>query len=104
MLVCFRLLAIPQRSYEPRQIRLFRGCAHPARWFGCPIGIDQGIQAPPAPEDGPEDREQARETVRPAVDKRQVAQQQMHQQPHPHLPAHGVGAVADEVRDIACGP
>lgn len=60
------------------------------------------MQAPPAPEDGPDDREQARETVRPAVDKRQIAQKQMHQQSHPHLPAHGVGAVAEEVRKLKC--
>ena len=95
-----RHLAVPQASCESRQIGLFRGGAEPARGVGCPIGIDQGMQAPPAPEDGPDDREQARETVRPAVDERQIAQQQMHQQSHPRLPAHGVGAVAEEVREL----
>ena len=46
------------------------------------------------------------EVLKKALDKFmqeiEIAQKQMHQQSHPHLPAHGVGAVAEEVRKLKC--
>ena len=52
---------------------------------------DPPIPALPSPAD---------KTVRPGVQKSLEAQQDIDQQGHPHLPAHGVGAVAEEIAEL----
>jgi len=93
-------MAVPQRSSESGQIGQFRRSADAAGWFGCPIVVEQLAQMPAAPKARTQHREQPGKTVRPGMQIRQITQQQMHQQSDPDLPAHGVGVVAKEVRQL----
>ena len=96
----FEHMAVPQHLAEPRQIRLFRRTPNAAGWFGCPIGFKQCGKAPPAPKHRAHNSELPLEAVLPSVHEREAAHQQVDKQPHPDLPAHGVGAVAQKVGEL----
>ena len=82
------------------QIGLF-GRAHevPAA-TGCPIAVEQAAQIQALPQRCAKQREEPSEAVAPLAQECTKAQQQIHQQRCPNLPPHGVGIVAEEVRQL----
>ena len=85
---------------ETRQPRLVQRSdhAHPPRC--CPMGFQQGQQVEPLPHRRARHREEPREAVAPVRQVRHVAQQHVNQQRRIHLPAHRVGAVAEEAGEF----
>ena len=65
--------------------------------FGCPIGFNQCRQVPSTPKRGPYDGAQALKAVIPPVHELETAHQQVYEQSSPYLPAHGIGAITEEV-------
>ena len=65
----------------------------------CPIESEQVRQMEAVP-DAADEGEQPGEAVRPVVQEGLEAQQHVEQQGDPDLPAHGVGAVAEEVAQL----
>ena len=96
----FQHVAVPQESYKPRQIGLFRGTADAPRGFGCPIGIQQIVQVKIAPQNRPQNGKESRKTVCPRRKMSEVTQKQVHQQANPYLPTDSIGAVAPKVGQL----
>lgn len=64
------------------------------------MGFEQRQQVEPLPQRRARHREEPREAVTPVRQVRQVAQQHVNQQRRIHLPAHRVGAVAEEPGEL----
>ena len=87
-------------STEFGQIGLLRRAQEPSAATGCPIGFQQAAPFRLLPERGAQQRKEPGEAVAPLTQPRTEAQQDIGQERRPHLPAHGVGAVAQEVRQL----
>lgn len=67
---------------------------------GCPIAAQQFQQVPSGPQHRAQKGKEPREAMRPVGEVTQVTQQHIDPQRHPHLPAHRVGVVAQEIRQL----
>ena len=90
----------PTVSSQAWQIGLFGRAHEVAAATGCPIAVEQAAQIQALPQRCTQQREEAGEAVAPLAQERTEAQQQIHQQRCPNLPAHGVGVVSEEVRQL----
>jgi hypothetical protein len=95
-----RSRAVPQENLYSLETGLLRGGDEPESAGCCPIASQQLRQIPPPPEGGAQEGEETGEAVMPAVDDGEKAQEHVNQERHPDLPAHGVGAVAEEVGEL----
>ena len=85
------------RRGEPVEETLLGLGAHAPAFACCPIELEQAGQTEPVPDDTTYRREQLGEAVGPFAQEGLKAQENVKQQRGPDLPAHGVGAVAEEV-------
>src|ERR1700754_3422145 len=85
---------------EARQVALLRLGAHAPSFTGCPIEREEGGQIEAIPDDAAQEGEQAGEAVAPAVQEGLETKQYVEQQGGPHLPAHGIGTVPQEVAQL----
>ena len=90
----------PTASTESGQKGLLWRAQKAAPATGCPIGFEQAAQFEFLPQRGAQQRKEAGETMRPLTEPRAAAQQHIGQERGPDLPLHGVGAVAQEVRQL----
>ena len=90
----------PTVSSPAWQVGLFGRAHEVAAATGCPIAVEQAAQIQALPQRGAQQREEAGEAVAPLAQERTETQQQIHQQCSPNLPPHGVGVVAEEVRQL----
>jgi hypothetical protein len=92
--------AVPRENLYSLETGLLRGGDEPESAGCCPIASQEAGQVPPPPQCGAQQGEEAGEAVMPAVDDSKKAQEHVNQERHPDLPAHGVGAVAEEVGEL----
>ena len=90
----------PTASTESGQIGLLRRAQEAPAATGCPIDFQQAAQFEFLPQGRAQQRKEPRETVAPLAEPSTETQQHIGQQRRPHLPAHGVGRVAQEVRQL----
>jgi hypothetical protein len=67
---------------------------------GCPIEVQQAARFEFLPERRAQQREEPREAVTPLTQPDTKPPQDIGPERRPHLPAHGVGAVAQEIRQL----
>lgn len=100
MLRVFMRIGCPTASCESGQKGLLRRAQKAAPATGCPIDFQQAAQFEFPPQRGAQQGKEAGETVRPLTEPCAEAQQHIGQERGPDLPLHGVGAVAEEVRQL----
>lgn len=66
----------------------------------CPIELQQGEQVEAIPGHAADEGEKPGEAVLPCAQKGLEAQEQVQEQGGPDLPAHGVGAMAEEIAEL----
>src|SRR5574344_3072541 len=87
-----------QNGLEIQAFRLFDGRFHGAC---CPIQAQRLDEVATDPERSADDGRETGEAQCPSGQVAEIAQDEMGEKPDPHLPLHGVFAVADEVVDLA---
>ena len=90
----------PIGSSEAWQIGLLRCAEEAATATACPIVVEELAQVETLPQRGADQGKEPGEAVAPLAQEGAEAQQQIDQQRGPHLPAHGVGVVAEEVGQL----
>jgi len=93
-------IGCPIGSSEAWQIGLLGRAQEVPAATGCPIAVEELAQVEALPQGGPDQGEEAGEAVAPLAQEGAEAQQQIDQQRGPHLPADGVGVVAEEVGQL----
>ena len=83
-----------------RQIGLLWRAEKVAAATGCPIAFEQAVPSQFLPQGRTDQGEEPGEAVSPLAEAGPEAQQQIDEQGRPHLPAHGVGVVAEEVGQL----
>ncbi len=98
---CFCHLVLSHRfSTKPREIGLLGSRSHSKASTGCPIEIEQVPQVKAIPKHASDKCEQADKTMLPAAQPGLEAEQHIEQQSAPNLPAHGIGAMAEEIAQV----
>src|SRR5437762_8822875 len=92
--------AVPQKSSESLQAGLLRGGDKTETAIGCPIASQQRGKIPATPERGAQQGKEPDEAMIPIMQEGQKAQEHIDQQRRPHLPAHGIGAVTQEIGQL----
>src|SRR5208282_1210315 len=95
-----RSIGCPTGSAEARQISLFGLAEETASSSGCPIAFQEAAEFEFLPQSRADQGEEPGEAVSPLAQKGAEAQQHIGQQSRPNLPAHGVGAVPQEVGQL----
>src|SRR5580765_3163669 len=90
----------PTASAESGQKGLLGRAQKASAAPGCPIDFEQAAQFEDLPQGRAQQREEPGEAVRPLTQPGTEAQQDIGQQGGPYLPAHRVGAVAQEVGQL----
>ncbi len=98
---CFCHLVLSHRfSTKPREISLLGSRSHSKASTGCPIEIEQVPQVKAIPKHASDKCEQADKTMLPAAQPGLEPEQHIEQQSAPNLPAHGIGAMAEEIAQV----
>src|SRR5712692_10533595 len=90
----------PIGSSQSRQISLFGLAEEAAAAAGCPIALQEAAQVQFLPQRRAHQCEEPCEAVSPLAEEGTETQQHIGQQRRPHLPAHGVGVVSEEVGQL----
>jgi hypothetical protein len=93
-------IGYPIASTESGEEGLLWRAQKPAAATGCPIDFEQAAQFEFLPQGRAQQGKEAGETVAPLAQPSREAQQDIGQQGRPHLPAHRVGGVAQEVGQL----
>lgn len=93
-------IGYPIALTESSQKGLLWRAQKPAAAPGCPIDFEQAAQFEFLPQGRAQQGKEAGEAVAPSAQPSREAQQDIGQQGRPHLPADGVGGVAEEVRQL----
>ena len=83
-----------------RQISLLWRAEEAAAATGCPIAFEQAAPGQLLPQRRTHQGKEPGEAMAPLAEAGPEAQQQIDEQRRPHLPAHGVGVVAEEVGQL----
>ena len=87
-------------SVQAGQVGLFGRAQETPAATGCPTAFEQVGPIPSLPEGRSQEREETSEAVAPLAQEGAEAQEEIDQQRGPHLPAHGVGVVAEKVGQL----
>ena len=93
-------IGCPIGSSQTRQISLLWRAEEAATTTGCPIAFEQAAPGQFLPQGRTHQGEEPGEAVAPLAEAGPEAQKQVNQQCRPHLPAHGVGVVAEKVGQL----
>lgn len=97
--LCYPVLS-HRFSTKPGEISLLGSRSHSKSSTGCPIEIEQIAQVKAIPKHASEKCEQADKTMLPAAQPGLESEQHVEQQSAPNLPAHGIGAMAEEIAQV----
>ena len=92
--------AVPQGKSKAVKAGLLRGGDEAEVSRCCPIGFEQAGEVPTPPQRAAYEGKEPGETVMPAMRESQESQQHIDQQGRPDLPAHRIGAVAQEIGQL----
>jgi hypothetical protein len=95
-----RNVAVPQEHSEALEAGLLRGGYEAEAARCCPIGLQEACQIPSTPEGAPQQGEKPGEAMTPVMQERLETKEHIDQQGCPYLPAHGIGAVAQEISQL----
>ena len=87
-------------SIKPAEIGLLGNLSYPKASTGCPIEIEQIAQVKAIPKHASDKCEQADKTMLPAAQPGLESEQHIQEQSAPNLPAHGIGAMAEEIAQV----
>ena len=93
--------AVPQDGSKAVKTRLLRGGYESEVARCCPIGLEQAGEVPAPPQRRADQCKKSGKAMMPSAYEGQKAQEHIDQQSRPNLPAHRIGAVAQENRPVA---